>query len=171
MVDEVCKYNIMETRQKLNINDVPLPDVVRRKITKSIGMYAANGIDISIVDFEGKALTVLVEQLKLTNGYILNNRQLYDRAKEVFNDCPLKVKIKPVVYSLDVNRINVRWIEEKMEEYGITKNDLIKQLAIDKSSLSLILSAHRELSKPMRATFFYYFLTYELNRDLREMAR
>ena len=31
-----------------------------------------------------------------------------------------------------------------------------------------IMSGKRELSKPMRATFFYYFLTYELNRDFRE---
>ena len=75
---------------------------------------------------------------------------------------------RSVVYSLNVDDITIDWIESKMQEFGIKRNDLIKQLAIDRSSLSLILSGKRELSKPMRATFFYYFLTYELNRDFRE---
>ena len=106
--------------------------------------------------------TVKVTQSRLINGYILNQKQLIERGKEVYPDA----KIIPVVYSL--NDITIDWIESKMQEFGIKRNDLIKQLAIDRSSLSLILSGKRELSKPMRATFFYYFLTYELNRDFRE---
>jgi hypothetical protein len=101
----------------------------------------------------------------LTNTtFILNQKQLIERAKELYPDA----KIVPVVFSLDVDGINLEWIENKMNEFGIKRNDLIKQLAIDKSSLSLIISGKRELSEPMRATFFYYFLTYELNRDFRE---
>ena len=87
-----------------------------------------------------------------------------ERGKELYPDA----KIIPVAYSLNVDDITVEWIESKMQEFGIKRNDLIKQLAIDRSSLSLIMSGKRELSKPMRATFFYYFLTYELNRDFRE---
>lgn len=108
--------------------------------------------------------TVKVSQSRLINGYILNQKQLIERGKEVFQN----KKIIPVVYSLDVGSIDIGWIKKRMDEFGIKRNDLIKQLAIDKSSLSLILSGERELSKPMRATFFYYFLTYELNRDFRE---
>ena len=98
------------------------------------------------------------------NGYILNQKQLIERGKELYPDA----KIIPVAYSLNVDDITIEWIESKMQEFGIKRNDLIKQLAIDRSSLSLIMSGKRELSKPMRATFFYYFLTYELNRDFRE---
>ena len=108
--------------------------------------------------------TVKVTQSRLINGYILNQKQLIERGKEVYPDA----KIIPVVYSLNVDDITIDWIESKMQEFGIKRNDLIKQLAIDRSSLSLILSGKRESSKPMRATFFYYFLTYELNRDFRE---
>lgn len=107
---------------------------------------------------------VMVTQSRLINGYILNQKQLIERGKEAFPGS----KIIPVVYSLNVDDITLDWIETKMQEYGIKRNDLIKQLAIDRSSLSLIMSGKRELSKPMRATFFYYFLTYELNRDFRE---
>lgn len=127
---------------------------------KSIHGYGQMGIDIEPLD-DG---TVKVTQSRLINGYILNQKQLIERGKEAFPDS----KIIPVVYSLNVDDITLEWIESKMQEYGIKRNDLIKQLAIDRSSLSLVLSGKRELSKPMRATFFYYFLTYELNRDFRD---
>ncbi|UYW02598.1 hypothetical protein K5I29_04150 [Flavobacterium agricola] len=76
--------------------------------------------------------------------------------------------IKTIVFSLNVDSITVEWINAKMEEFGIKRNDLIKQLAFDKSTLSLLLSGGRGLTKSVKATFFYYFLTYELNRDFRE---
>lgn len=126
----------------------------------SIINYKRAGISLEVLDDD----TVKVSQTKLINGYILNQKQLIERGKDVY---PNK-KIIPVVFSLNVEDITIEWIESKMNEFGIKRNDLIKQLAIDRSSLSLILSGKRELSKPMRATFFYYFLTYELNRDFRE---
>lgn len=126
----------------------------------SISGYKQMGVEIEPLE-DG---TVKVTQSRLINGYILNQKQLIERGKEAFPDS----KIIPVVYSLDVDDITLEWIETRMLEFGIKRNDLIKQLAIDRSSLSLILSGKRELSKPMRATFFYYFMTYELNRDFRE---
>lgn len=126
----------------------------------SITNYKRAGINLEVLDDE----TVKVSQTKLINGYILNQKQLIERGKDVYPD----KKIIPVVFSLNVEDITLEWIESKMAEFGIKRNDLIKQLAIDRSSLSLIMSGKRELSKPMRATFFYYFLTYELNRDFRE---
>lgn len=126
----------------------------------SITNYKRVGISLEVLDDD----TVKVSQTKLINGYILNQKQLIERGKDVYPD----KKIIPVVFSLNVEDITLEWIESKMAEFGIKRNDLIKQLAIDRSSLSLIMSGKRELSKPMRATFFYYFLTYELNRDFRE---
>jgi hypothetical protein len=126
---------------------------------QSIQNYKKHGINILQVDND----TVIIKQEKLINGYILNQKQLVGISKDFFPD----LKVKPVVFSLDVNAIDILWIENKMSEFGIKRNDLVKQLAIDKSSLSLVLSGKRELSKPMRATFFYYFLTYELNKDFR----
>lgn len=139
------------------------------KMKLAMANYRKAGIDIETVEVnEGDvSLTVKISQKRLLNGYILNQSQLIERCKEVFKHSPWKIKIIPVVFSLDVDDINIDWIKDKMEEFGIKRKDLIKQLAIDKSSLSLIFSGNRELSKPMRATFFYYFLTYELNRDLR----
>jgi hypothetical protein len=158
----------METNITFRINDLPLETLIQKRINKSISTYAASGIDVDVVEVESSNIKVKITQSRLLNGYILNQKELVERAKEIFKSTGLKVKVVPVVFSLDVDRINVQWIENKMEEFGISRNDLVKQLAIDKSSLSLILSGNRELSKPMRATFFYYFLTYELNRDFRD---
>ena len=141
----------------LNTNDM---NKLTASQNKSIANYKAFGIDIEILDDN----QVKITQSRLVNGYILNQKQLHERAREVFPDG----KIIPVVYSLQVDEITTDWIEQQMEEFGIKRNDLIKQLAIDKSSLSEMFSGNRGLTKSMKATFFYYFMTYKLNRDLRE---
>lgn len=117
------------------------------------------GLDIEVLDSE----KVKITQSRLLNGYILNQKQLVERAREIFPEN----KIIPIVYSLNVDEITITWIESKMQEFGIKRNDLIKQLAIDKSSLSLYFSGTRNMDKSQKAAFYYYFLTYEINKDLR----
>ncbi|TRX33728.1 hypothetical protein FNW52_14975 [Flavobacterium sp. ZT3R18] len=126
---------------------------------QSIQHYRKYGFEFSKVSED----TIVIKQERVLNGYVLNQKQLVEIAKSIFPD----YHIKPAVYNLDVATVTIDWIEEKMKEYGIKRNDLIKQLAIDKSNLSLILSSNKELTKPMRALFFYYFLSYEINRDIR----
>ncbi|WP_435138389.1 hypothetical protein [Formosa sp. A9] len=138
-------------------------------VLKTLSLYRAQGVDIQLLNIDAdNVLKVKVSQSRLINGYILNQKQLVERGKKAFEPTGLKIIVVPVVFSLQVDSITLDWIECKMKEFGLKRKDLIKQLAIDKSSLSLILKGKRELSKPMRATFYYYFLTYELNRDFRE---
>tara|TARA_X000000950_G_C13369034_1_gene439612 strand:+ start:75 stop:488 length:414 start_codon:yes stop_codon:yes gene_type:complete len=125
---------------------------------RSIANYRKVGIEIRKEDE-----VVIISQKKIYNGFILNQKQLIERAKKIFPD----QKIRPAVFSLDVSEITLEWIDDKMKEFGIKRKDLIKQLAIDKTSLSVIFSGKVELSKRTKASFYYYFLTYELNRDLR----
>lgn len=127
---------------------------------QSIDNYRRFGLEMEVLNDD----KVKIAQTRLINGYILNQNQLVKRAKEIFP----KAKIIPVVYSLDVSEITLDWIDDKMREFGIKRKDLIKQMAIDESSLSLYLSGKRKIDKSQRAAFFYYFLTYELNRDFRE---
>tara|TARA_Y100001963_G_scaffold157617_1_gene254318 strand:+ start:191 stop:604 length:414 start_codon:yes stop_codon:yes gene_type:complete len=126
---------------------------------QSISNYKRIGIDIEVLD-EGK---LKITQTRLINGYLLNQKQLTERAWEVFPNW----RVIPIVFSLDVHDINIDWIKNKMETYGIKRKDLIKQLAMDKTYVSRLFSKNIELSNPMKASFYYYFLTYELNRDLR----
>lgn len=117
------------------------------------------GIEIDFLDEQHLRIT----QKKLYNGFVLTKNELVDRAKKIFPD----YIVKPVRYSLDVSVIDVIYIKSKIKEIGLNVNDLAAQTAIDKSSLSLFLSGERKMNKSVKALFFYYFLTYELNKDFR----
>lgn len=158
----------METKNLILVNKLPVSEKISTALSNSLNNYAASGVDVVITSFVNNIATVIIKQSKLINGYILNQKQLVERCKDIFSPHGIDTIIVPAVFTLDVGTIDIKWIENRMLEFGIKRNDLVKQLAIDKSSLSLILSGKRELSKPMRATFFYYFMTYELNRDFRE---
>lgn len=133
---------------------------------RSIANYRKVGIDIEVLENHKGVPVVLVKQTRLVNGYILNQKQLASRAKKVF--APQKIHVKASVFSLDTSVVTIDWINKQMTTHGIKRNDLIKQLAIDKSSLSRLLNGSVELSKRTKASFYYYFLTYQLNTMFRE---
>lgn len=133
-----------------------------KEITKSIGRYKAAGIHIEVNEEEK---IVKITQKELINGYILTNKELFQRARELFDK---DYKIMPIVFSLDLSEITVDWIQDQMNDLGIKPKDIISQLGVDKSSLSLYLSGKIKMNKLVRSSFYYYFLVYKINRDLRE---
>lgn len=133
-----------------------------KEITKSIGRYKAVGIHIEVNEEEK---IIKITQKELINGYILTNKELHQRARELFDK---DYKIMPVVFSLDLSEITTDWINEQMVDLGIKPKDIISQLGVDKSSLSLYLSGKIKMNKLVRSSFYYYFLLYKINRDLRE---
>lgn len=153
-----------------------ITEEIKDQIRISIANYKKVGIEIKILDHNDEKTNedglpykvVKIKQERLINGFILTQKQLVQRAKEVFKFYWFPIQIVPVVYSLNVDDITLDWILSKMKTFGVSRKDLIKQLAIDKSSLSLKLSGERALSKLDKAAFFYYFLVYELNRDFRD---
>ncbi|WP_051935872.1 hypothetical protein [Salegentibacter sp. Hel_I_6] len=128
---------------------------------ESIKNYAKAGIEITVVDEE----TVKIDQVKLINGFILSNKELHQRARAIFP----KHKIIPVVFNLDVSTITIDWIEQKMKEFGLNKKDLSRQLAIKKEEVSLYFSKKKKMEYTLKAAFYYYFLSYELNKSLRSI--
>jgi hypothetical protein len=141
---------------------------VTSEMLHSIATYKKHGIDISLSNDDKGALIVRVAQVRIINGFILTNKQLYDRAKPIFEGYDGPVHIKPTVFKFDHSTITPEWITSRMEEFGINRNDLINQLQLDKERISQILNGKRGLTRLMRAAFYYYFLTFELNRDLRD---
>lgn len=98
-----------------------------------IANYRKAGISIEVLENIEGIPVVLVKQEKLINGYILNQKQLVARAKKVF--APQKIHVKPAVFSLNVSHITPQWIMEKQKEFEVKTTDLVKQLAIDKTTL------------------------------------
>ena len=143
-------------------------DQVNAQIKESISNYSRMGIKIELLEIEENTAIVKIQQKRLINNYMLNQNQLIERVHQVFEPTGLKTKVDPMVYFIDPEIVDLDWINSKMTEFGIKRNDLIKQLAIDKSSLSLLFSGKGKMNKLVKAAFYYYFLTYELNRDFRE---
>lgn|SRR5690554_101457 len=137
---------------------------ITAKQKDSISNYKRLGIDIEILQDN----IVKITQSRLVNGIILNQKELHERAREVF---PSKeFKIIPVVFSLKATDITNEWILVKMNEFGIKRKDLIKQLAINRETLNDFLSGKRELTKPIKVAFFYYFLSYELGNSIKKIG-
>jgi len=124
------------------------------------------GIDIEVLENGAVKIT----QARLLKGFLFNQKELYDRARKIFPD--KRTRIIPVVYSLQLDDITENWILGKMEELGIKRKDLIKQLGADSSYLSLLFADPSNprkinLTRSMKATFYYYFMAYQLGRDFR----
>ena len=107
-----------------------------------------------------------IAQKRLLNGYILNRAQLIERAREVFEPTGSQLYIAPVVFSPDVDSISIDWIQQQMLDFGIKRKDLIKQLAVDKSTLSLYLSGEREMGKLVKAALLFYIPNLYLEQRL-----
>ena len=93
-----------------------------------------------------------------------------ERVRKVFAPTGLKVNVYPEVWALDIAQITLEWIEEQRKEFGLKRKNIMQQLNIDKSSLSLLLSGKTQLSIRTKACFYYYFLCYALNRDFRSQT-
>lgn len=154
-----------------NIALLPVDEEIKSKIRLLADKLSAiAGITTDILSVENKTVRVRIEQKELRNGFILNQAQLVVRGAIVLAPLENKYKIHyvPLTFSPDFGDINYQWINDRMHEFKVSRNDIIKQLAIDKSTLSLMLSGERPLTRFTRAAFWYYFLQFEINRDLRE---
>lgn len=136
----------------------------RFQLKKGLGM--AFGLRISEPD-ENNVVTVT--PTRMHNGWMLNQEQLKEFGRTVYPERMYKIRAE--VWKLEPAAITLDWIKAKMKELGIKRQDIIRQLALDKSSLSLILSGKRGLSNTMKVAFYYYFNSYlltELHRNRKE---
>lgn len=125
-----------------------------------------SGIEFRILWNDPSNITdirVIIRQIKIINGVIFNSKQLYDMAKELF--APYKVKIKAEIFKLDLSAFTIEWVQYKIKELGIDRNDITQHLGIDKAQLNLLFNKSHRLTRIEKAAFYYYFLVYEQNRE------
>lgn len=154
-----------------NLELLPVDKSVQDQIRLSRDkLLAFAGIKVDILEFGDNKLRVRVEQAELKNNFMLSQSQLVGRAGALFAPLDNKYRIHYVAltYSPDLASFDHVWVNERMAEFKISRNDLVKQMGIDKATLSELLNGNRSLTKFQKAAFFYYFMTYELNKDVRE---
>ena len=120
-----------------------------------------------ILEFSNNTLIVKVWQLENPAERYLTSKELISRTKEVFGSDILPPEVNLHIRSIsfeknDLQNFTVEKIEAQMEKFGLQPKDLAKLLDIDKSSLSLMLSKNRELTRSGRAMFYYLFKSFEL---------
>ncbi len=64
-----------------------------------------------------------------------------------------------------LKQIDYNWVVTQLDELGISRKDLMQDLMLDKSSLSLFLSNKRKMNKSVKAAFFYYFAYKRLQKE------
>lgn len=123
--------------------------------------YYKQGIDIRTADDDTSV--VVAEQVSLTErGCIYTQRELIEKARYLY---PSKqYKIVPLTYQLNVDDVTPEWIQEQMALYGVKPKDLVKQLALTKSSVSIIINGTRPIAASTKALIYYYFLSLKLGR-------
>jgi antitoxin component HigA of HigAB toxin-antitoxin module len=158
-----------------NLNLLPVSDAVKsdiRLMRDKLAAYA--GIHVDILEFTAEGIVRLrVEQKELRNGYILNQAELVGRAAAVLSplENAFRIHYVALTYNPDLNEIDASWINSRMEEFKLSRKDLLKQMGLDASTLSVLLSGEKNLTRFQKAAFYYYFLCYEINRDVRDYLK
>ena len=126
-------------------------------------------IYFEVLRCNGIEVVVKVWQLDNPAKKYLSAKELIDRTKGVFSGIvpdDLKINCRTVPYEPnDLRSLTIDDVKKDLDHFGLKPKDLVKLLDIDKSSLSLILSENRELSKANRAMFYYLikYLTVSFN--------
>jgi hypothetical protein len=116
-------------------------------------------IYFKIVSFENDELIIKVWQTEKIDKNYLSGNDLIIRAKELFKGkIPdnVKLHVRPVPFDVLAN-FTLADIKSEMEKLDLQQKDLVKLLNINKTTISLLLSDSRNMTKATKAMFYYLF--------------
>jgi hypothetical protein len=156
-----------------NIDLLPISEEAKKRLNEFALQYRKFAkVFIEIVSFSNNWLIVRVEQKELVNGKQLTRAELINRASELFKgEIPeeWKVSISAADFDRkDIDNVNAEWINKKLEKLNLKAKHISSHTGIDKSSLSLLLSGTRELTKWHKVAFYYFFKYMELSNFKNE---
>lgn len=149
-----------------NIDLLPIPKETKDRINILAMQYKRFAkIHIEIVSCSDERVIVRVEQKEPVNDIFLSKPELEARVRELFNgELPdgLKLTISAVNFDRkDIADVTVEWILGKMDKLGLKAKHIENYTGIDKSTLSILFSERRELTKFQKVAFYYFFKYYE----------
>ena len=150
-----------------------LSDEQRKMLEASENNYKRYArIYFQIISYRNDELIVKVWQMENPAQKYLTTKELVDRAKGVFEGIlpkNTKLHVRPIAFNpTDLKNFSIEDVEKKMEELGLKPKDLVKGLDIDKSTVSLLLSKGRELTKSSKAMLYYFFKYMESNPEYKK---
>ncbi len=150
-----------------NIELLPLPEEVKRRLNEFALQYKRYAhVIIEVVSFAEGRLIVRAEQKDLVNGKMLSKKELVDRVRKMFEgEIPSdwKLTISAVDFDRkDIENIDAEWIQQRMNKLMLKAKHVCTHTGIDKSTLSMILSNEKSLTKWHKIALYYFFKYYEL---------
>ncbi|WP_266205249.1 hypothetical protein [Pontibacter kalidii] len=128
------------------------------------------GVKVDIQEVGPEIINVRVGQKELKNGFLHNQRQLVSRAAKVL--APLmggqhRIHYTTLTFKPDFAAVTTDWLKERLAEFRLSRNDLIKQSGLGKEVLSRIMSGAEPPAPHQQAVLYYYFMVHELNHSTR----
>ncbi|MDR0725600.1 MAG: hypothetical protein LBF59_06300 [Prevotellaceae bacterium] len=123
-------------------------------------------IYFQILSFDNNEIILKVWQTENPDKSYLSAKELASRAKEMFtNKIPenIKLHIRPIAFN-SLEHFSASDVEHEMTELGLKAKDLVKLLNVNKSTISLLLSKNRNMSKATKAMFYYLFKYLRTNK-------
>ena len=124
-------------------------------------------IYIEIISFSDNRVIVRVEQKEFVNKKHLTKPELVERVREMFSgETPSEWKLTVSAVDFDrsdIESIDSAWISRRMEKLNLKAKHLSTHTGIDKSTISVILSDSKELTKWHKVALYYFFKYYELS--------
>lgn len=140
-------------------------------------------ISFKILDLNEKEIIVKTVQGKSSAENYASKKHLIDLTKDLFSPLGREVHVHATPYAEpELSRVNAAWIRDKMDEYGVSVGDIVKQTDVDRTNISAWINDKRPMSRPVKAMFWFYFRTLPLTissitrrkvsgSQLREQAR
>ncbi len=144
-----------------------LTDTVSKAIIDKME-YAAfehkrhSNITFKIVDLLPGKVIIQAVQEKSTSGNYFTQKRLIEIVHETFDRFfpGKKINVHGVPYKeAPCSKVTVEWVNNQMTRTGTTLKQLSAETDINYTQLSSIVSGEQALSKPMKALFWYYFLS------------
>lgn len=120
------------------------------------------GITFKIVDYTPKKVTIQVTQEKHAAGNYHPAKRLVEIVHETFDRFfkDKKVVVNTIPFQqTPADGVDSKWINEQMLNTGTRLKQIAADTGIDYTQLSSLVSGDRPLSQPMRALFWFYFLS------------
>lgn len=121
-----------------------------------------SSIEFKIVEASPAKITIKISQGKSFTGIYHPAKRLIEIVHETFDRffTNQKVIVHPIPHKENpINRIDVSWINDRMLKTGTKLKDIANDTGIDYTQLSGLITGSRNLSQPMKALFWYYFLS------------
>lgn len=139
--------------------------------TKAKAHLRYSNITFQVMKADETNVIVQVIQLKHLSENYATAEHLVKVAESVFSTMlygrKLKVGAKPYVPA-PADVVTPEWVRNAMAKQRLKAVDLEAQLGIDKSTLSVLLSGKKEMTRAMKSMFYFFFLAKQLEQNQHE---